>query len=56
MQQHMQQSTGQALAKKHTNTIYNGLTQGGTTSSGILNNNAPNQPKSYYQNINGQQA
>lgn len=35
----MQNSTGQGLVKKHTNTMYGG---------GMIN--APNQPKNYYLN------
>ena len=47
MQQHIQQSTGQSLAKKHTNTMYNGMTQV-TSNAQVLNNG-----KSMYNN--GQQ-
>ena len=41
MQQHMQQSTGQALAKKHTNTMYNGITSQTNMNQMNMNGNAP---------------
>ena len=49
----MQQSTGQALAKKHTNTMYNGITSQsnmGNQQALIMGGPTHNAPKIVYQN------